>query len=286
MRTCGPCNAGTSVPATVRHRLIGGHMDSTIDIRGHPTWIDERGEGGDPIVLLHGGLSHSDTLLDAIGDALAADHRLVSFDRRGHGYTADTDAPFHYDDMAIETIGVLEQVVGGRAHLVGWSDGGIVALLVALRRPDLVDRLVLIGVNFRFDGMLPLDVTPEMGAMLAQSYAERAPEGAAPFEVVVAKFMTMVTTEPTLTTDDLRRVSAPALVLVGDDDLIALAHTCELYESLLPAGQLAIVPGASHALPLEQPDETTRIVLRFLAAPLPPATMMPIRRVPRPAAES
>ena len=59
--------------------------------------------------------------------------------------------------MATETIGVLEQVVGGPAHLVGWSDGGIVGLLVALRRPDLVDRLVLIGANFHFDGVVPLD---------------------------------------------------------------------------------------------------------------------------------
>ena len=87
----------------------------------------------------------------------------------------------------------------------------------------------------------------------------------------------MFTSEPQLTVDDLRKVSVPVLVLVGDDDLMHLSHTCSLYESITGA-QLAVVPGTSHLLPLEAPDETVRIVERFLAAELPPATMMPIRR--------
>lgn len=87
----------------------------------------------------------------------------------------------------------------------------------------------------------------------------------------------MATTEPTLTVDDLRRVAAPTLVMVGDDDLIALNHTCALYESL-PAGQLCVVPRTSHALPLEQAEETARQVLDFLAAGVPPVTFMPVRR--------
>ncbi len=81
-----------------------------------------------------------------------------------------------------------------------------------------------------------------------------------------------------MTTADLAGVSVPVLVLVGDDDLIELAHTCSLYESI-PDAQLAVVPGASHALPAEQPAETARIVERFLSAALPPQTWMPSRRV-------
>ena len=105
------------------------------------------------MVLLHGGLSNSDALLDTIGGPIGAHHRIVAFDRRGHGRTADTDAPFHDDEMAAETIAVLEAVVGGPAVLVGWSDGGIVALLVSMRRPDLVTRQVLIGTNYHHDGL-------------------------------------------------------------------------------------------------------------------------------------
>lgn len=258
-------------------------MGERIEINGHPTWVDQRGETGDTVLLLHGGMSNSDVLLEVLGASLAERHRLVAFDRRGHGFTADTDAAFHYDDMAAETIGVLEEVVRGPAHIVGWSDGGIVGLLVALSRPDLVNRLVLIGANFHFEGVLPLELDPDsaLPAMMLQSYAERSPDGAEHFEDAFGKFMTMATTEPTLTVDDLRKVTAPTLVMVGDDDLIRMDHTCALYESL-PAGQLCVVPRASHALPIEYPDETARNVLSFLEAELPPATAMPIRRAEGP----
>ena len=254
-------------------------MGERILIDGHPTWVEQRGEGAETVVLLHGGLSDSDTLLGPLSAPLEGQYRVVAFDRRGHGYTADTEAPFHYDDMATETISVLEQVVGGQAHLVGWSDGGIVALLVALRRPDMVGRLVAIGANFHHDGILPLDFPPDspVVAMMAQNYGERSPDGAEHFGVVAGKFLTMASTEPTLTVDDLKQIETPTLVMVGDDDVITLSHTCALYESL-PAGQLSVVSGASHALPLERPDDTARIILGFLASDVPPVTIMPVRR--------
>src|SRR4051812_30153948 len=106
-------------------------------------WYEVMGEG-DPVVLLHGGLSDG-TAWGLQLPALAEHHRVFVPDRRGHGKSPDTDAPFHYEDMAAETIGFLDAIVGGPAHLVGWSDGGIVALFVARDRPDLVRRQVLIG---------------------------------------------------------------------------------------------------------------------------------------------
>jgi pimeloyl-ACP methyl ester carboxylesterase len=263
-------------------------MGERLDINGHPTWVDRRGRGGDTVVLLHGGLSNSDAMLDLIGLDLGAHYRLVAFDRRGHGYTADSDAAFHYDEMATETIGVLERVIGGPAHLVGWSDGGIVSMLVALRRPDLVDRMVLIGANFHYNGLAPVEIGPDSPflAMIRAAYAERSPDGVDHFGVVAAKSMTMFASEPTLTVDDLAAITAPTLVLVGDDDLIKLSHTCELYEAL-PNGQLAVVPGTSHALPMERPAETARIIHDFLVSEVPPATMMPGRRpAPKPEGQS
>ena len=254
-------------------------MGERIDIGGHPTWVDRRGDGPAAVLLLHGGLSNSDLLLDAVGAGLAERYRLVAFDRRGHGYTADTAAPFHYDDMATETVGVLETVVGGAAHLVGWSDGGIVALFVALRRPDLVDRMVLIGANFHFSGFAGLDIPEDspLAAAMFEAYQARSPDGPEHFGEMFAKFMAMATTEPTLTAGDLGRITAPTLVMAGDDDAVLLPHTCEMYQAL-PAGQLSIVPGTSHALPLERPDVTASTILEFLAAEVPPATLMPVRR--------
>ena len=250
-----------------------------IDVDGLSTWIETRGSGEHTIVLLHGGVGNSDDLLDSIGAELVDAFRVVAFDRRGHGRTADTDAPFHYDDMAAHAIAVLERIdAAPPLHLVGWSDGGIVAMLVALNRPDLVDRLVLIGTNFHIDGLHPM----EMGDMepppaMVEAYAARSPDGADHFRVVAEKGMAMMTTEPTLTTDDVARLQHPTLVLVGDDDVVRLDHTVALYEAL-PAGRLCVVPGASHAVVMEQPGFVAAVIEEFLLGPEPPETIIPIRR--------
>ncbi len=255
-----------------------GHLD----VDGHPTWVTITGQTAataDTILALHGGMPNSDELLDPLSDKLGATYRVIGFDRRGHGRTTDTDAPFHYDDMATETIGVLESVVSGPAHLVRRSDGGIVAMLVALRRSDLVNRLVLIGANFHFNGQRRLEYGRDSPVVtrLRTAYAERSPDGADHFRTIVKKTMTMGATEPTLTVEDLARITAPTLVLVGDGDAIELSHTCALYEAL-PAGQLAVVPGTSHCAPVEKPTEVNRLIADFLAGDPAPQTIMPSRR--------
>lgn len=102
------------------------------------TWYDEEGTG-EPLLLLHGGMATNETWAGQLPD-FAFRFRVLAPERRGHGHTCDLDGPMSYDDMAAETIRFLEVVVGAPAHLVGWSDGGIVALLVAMARPDLVHK--------------------------------------------------------------------------------------------------------------------------------------------------
>lgn len=255
-------------------------MSDYTDIDGQPTWTTETGQGAETVLLLHGGLSNSDILLDSIGGPIAERHRIVAFDRRGHGRTADTDADFHYNDMVAETVGVLEKVVGGRAHLVGWSDGGIIALLVAQRRPDLVDRVVVIGANYHFEGIHDIELGDEPSEVfhsIEAAYAERSPDGPEHFDVVAQKSFAMFNAEPAMTVEDLAGIAAPTLVMSGDDDLPRLDHTVSLYEAL-PAGQLAVVPAASHAVVLEKPAQVAALILEFLARELPPQTLMPYRR--------
>jgi pimeloyl-ACP methyl ester carboxylesterase len=261
---------------------IGGRVtDHFAEISGHPTWIEDRAPDreGSTVLLLHGGLSSSESLLDSIGPALEANHRVVAFDRRGHGYTSDTPEPFHYQDMATETIGVIETVIGRPTHLVGYSDGGIVSLIVASERPDLVECLVLISTNFHHDGIYPLEIDPDSDVLagLVEAYAARTPDGAEHFGEMAGKFMAMAATEPALTIDDLARISAPTLVMSGDDDLVKLSHTVELYEAL-PVARLAVVPGTSHGLPLEQPAAVGTMASTFLSSPAAPDTLMPVRR--------
>jgi pimeloyl-ACP methyl ester carboxylesterase len=165
-------------------------------------------------------------------------------------------------------------------HLVGFSDGGNVALLVALGHPAR-GKLVTIGANFHHDGLMALPLAADSPAveMIADAYGRRSPDGREHFAVVFEKTETMFATEPTLTVDDLGRIANPALVMAGDDDAIRLDHSCALLESL-PAAELAIVPGASHLLPIEKPLDTARLILDFLQRAGPPVTFMPIRRDP------
>ena len=174
---------------------------------------------------------------------------------------------------------VCSEYLDRPAHLIGHSDGGDVGLLVTLRRPDLVRRLVMIGSNFHHSGLLSIGelMTPDVYEMFATMYGECSPDGRGHFDEFLAKTYAMWASEPTLTPADLAAVAVPVLVLVGDDDAITLSHTCSLYESI-PGAELAVVPGASHLLPVEQPEETVRIIRKFLESSLPPATLMPIRR--------
>lgn len=107
--------------------------------------------------------------------------RVIAPERRGHGHTPDLEGPLSYDVMSADMIGFLDAVVGGPAYLVGWSDGGVVGLLVAMARPDLVRKLVVIGANFDPSGLTPeamegfttLAADSDDLAMLRESYQDR-----------------------------------------------------------------------------------------------------------------
>ncbi|MDW4917288.1 alpha/beta hydrolase [Streptomyces californicus] len=257
-------------------------MGEYADLPGVRTWYETEG-AGDPLVLLHGGFCTNDTWGAQRAD-LAAAHRLFLPERRAHGHTADVPGPLTYQDMADDTVAFLERVVGGPAHLVGWSDGGVVALLVARDRPDLVRKVVAIGANFRpgpecFAEPAMLDTMTPDGPDLAffrEMYEPVAPDGAGHWPAVAAKVIDMWRTQPALTSGDLARVRASTLVMAGDDDLMTLEHTTALYRAI-PDAELAILPGASHLVPLEKPGLVNRMILDHLAQAAV-ETMMPLRR--------
>jgi pimeloyl-ACP methyl ester carboxylesterase len=253
------------------------HTD-TVEVGGVSTWYRVTGRG-EPLMLLHGGLTDASEFV-ATEPALTSDFRVFTPERRGHGHTPDVEGPITYDLMAADTIAFLEEVVGGPAHLVGHSDGGNVALLVALRRPDLVRRLVLVSANFNHDGLVPeaLDVVKDLAEMdmMADAYGAVSPDGRDHFATVAAKIDRMFREEPTLTTADLASVSARTLVMVGDDDAIAPGHTLALFRGI-PTAELAVVPGTSHVLLLDKPELCNGILTDFLTRDAVP-TLMPIRR--------
>ena len=99
-----------------------------INLRGHETWSVEYANNGQPLVLLHGGLSSNEDWDSYILPSVEKTHHVYGYDRTGHGRTGIREGYFHFDFQCDEAIAYLEDVVKGPAHLVGWSDGGIIAL--------------------------------------------------------------------------------------------------------------------------------------------------------------
>jgi len=258
---------------------IEGFQAGYVTIAGLPTWHEVRGEGP-AVVLLHGAFSGAAGWAAQAPALVSAGFRVHVPERRGHARTRDVDGPLTYEVMAADTAAYLEAEVAGRAHLVGWSDGAVVALLVALRRPDLVGRMVLIGQYYNSSGRVPgsdldrLLHSEEAKDFLRRGYDLVSPDGPGHFEVVYAKTMTMIDSEPEIDLAALAAVSAPALVLQGDRDEVTLGHGAAVAASL-GDGRLAVLPG-THGLPIELPELVNTLLISFLRGAVPaPAWAQP-----------
>jgi pimeloyl-ACP methyl ester carboxylesterase len=249
---------------------------SYIDVGGLTTWHEVTGDG-DPAVLLHGAFAGADSWSAQTPALAAAGFRVHVPERRGHAHSPDVDGPLTYSGMAQDTIAYLDQVIAGPSHLIGWSDGAVVALLVAIARPDLVDRMVLIGQYFNSSGKVPGGITEFLMAdldatmgFLRPPYDAASPDGPEHFAVVFAKTLAMFEAEPEIEFSAMAAVTAPTLVLQGDRDDVSLEHS-ETVAAALGDARLAVLPG-SHALPIESPSAVNALLLSWLRGgpPVPP----------------
>jgi pimeloyl-ACP methyl ester carboxylesterase len=260
-------------------------MADFVDANGVHTYYEVHGSG-DPLLLLHGGLSTADDFAMQTAP-FAEHHRVILPERRAHGHTADVDGPITYDVMADDTIAFMETLGTGPAHLFGWSDGGNIALLVAIRRPDLVRKIATTGANFSTDGCyvdgFKASFTPdsEFVTAMRNEWAERTPDDPDHFAVVLEKITKLWFGTWSIPAADLAGIEAPVLVMSGDDDAVRLAHTLALYEAV-PNAQLAVIPGTSHLAPVEKPELVNSLVVDFLASG-PPQELFPFRRQDPPA---
>jgi pimeloyl-ACP methyl ester carboxylesterase len=243
------------------------------------TWYDEHG-AGEPLVLLHGGLVDV-RFFEPNLTPLTERFHVYTPERRGHGHTPDVAGPITYQLMADDTIAFLDSVVGEAADLVGHSDGAFVAMLVAMQRPELVNRLVMISGGFNKSGEAMPDMewnVDQLAEFLGPAYGEVSPDGGDHFKVVAAKIGEMAAVEPNQQASELAKVTHRSLVMFSDDDLMTMTHAVEMYDAL-PNAELAVVPGTSHFLTQEKPHLVNTIVLDFLTnEPVP--TVAGIRRAP------
>jgi pimeloyl-ACP methyl ester carboxylesterase len=256
-------------------------MATYVQLGAVKTWYDEHGQG-EPVVLMHGGLVDA-RFFEPNLPALAEHFHVYTPERRGHGHTPDVEGPITYQLMTDDMVAFLETVVGQPADLVGQSDGAFVAMLVAMQRPELVKRLVVISGGFNKSGEAVPDAEWNVDAItefLGSAYGEVSPDGEDHFPVVATKIGEMAAVEPNLQASELAEVTQRSLVMFSDDDLVTLSHAVEMYDAL-PNAELAIVPGTSHFLTQEKPELVNKIVVDFLTRE-PVATVAPIRRAPKP----
>lgn len=242
-----------------------------LPVRGMQLYYETEGEG-EPVLLLHGGLGTIDDFASQIPD-LSRYYHVVAFERPGHGHTADTGGQFSYSAMAEQTVAFIEALGLSATNLVGWSDGAIVALLVAISRQDLVKGLVAISGNFNVSGLTArasrwIESTTAESFMKSapervKRYQEASPDGPNHFSVAWEKTKRLWLSEPDIQHEELGRIRAPTLVMAGDRDMVSIEHTVELAKSVKGAC-LCIVPGATHFLTSEKPEIVNSVILDFL----------------------
>jgi pimeloyl-ACP methyl ester carboxylesterase len=243
-------------------------LGNRVTANGVDTYYERVG-AGEPLLLLHGLFSSSSDMAEHAAK-LAERFDVIAADRRAHGRTPDVAGAITYEIMADDTIAFMDAIGVEQAHVVGYSDGAIIGLHMAIREPERLNRLAAISANITLDGLTaeaqaffletPAESAP---AVMVDTYGALSPDGREHFPVVWKKLQTMLRELTPITPAMLGSIACPTLVMCADDDLIRLDQTVEIFRGIAGA-QLCVVPGTSHLMPFEKPELMLGIVTAFL----------------------
>jgi len=246
----------------------GENKGKFADVNGLKMYYEIHG-AGQPLVLLHGGLATIDNSFGKLIPELSKHYRVIALEQQGHGHTRDVDRPLSYEQMAEDTVALLAQLKIEKADFFGWSDGAAIGLQIAIKHPQMVRKLAMIGISYNNDGLEPevvkgiASLTPEMiPKQFHDDYARVAPEPQQ-WAGVVAKIRTMAVEWKGFSREDLRGVNVPVLVMVGDRDIVRVEHAVEMFRIFRNA-RLAVLPGVSHFGVVERPEWVLGMVTSFL----------------------
>lgn len=210
---------------------------------------------GDPVLLIHGGLGFGDIWSAQVTD-LMKDHLVIVADSRGHGRSTRTEAPFGYDLMASDYLALLDYLKLEKVDLVGWSDGGIIGLDIAMNHPERLKHLFAQAANITTDGVNPAVNTDTVFGSYITWMSEVYPKVSPTpdqFDAFVAQIGTMWATQPNWTDAQVAAIAVPTAIVVGDhDEAILPDHTAKI-ASLIPGAKLVILPQVSHFAMLQDP---------------------------------
>jgi pimeloyl-ACP methyl ester carboxylesterase len=237
-------------------------------VNGLQLYYEVHGSGR-PLVLLHGGLLTVELNFGAMIPTLAKSHKVIAVEMQGHGHTADIDREMTLDNFADDIVTLLGQLGIDEADFFGYSLGGSVSLALLTRYPNLVGKLVLASTPTRpddlaSDGALAPERMPTAadGQKWEEEYRRVAPDPDR-FGDLIRRAGAMVGAIEGWSSEELRAIRAPTLILIGDQDFISIEHAARMLE-LIPNAQLAVLPGATHIGMTRRPDQVLAMLVPFL----------------------
>lgn len=236
----------------------------TATVNGIQLWYAVYGHGS-PVVMVHGGLANSNYWGLQV-PVLAKDHKVIVLDSRGHGRSTRTQAPISYDLMASDVLALMDYLHIQKAALVGWSDGAIIGLDIAIHHPERLTKLFAFAANSDPSGVKDTGKSPVFTAYVARVSKEYKQLSPTPdqFQAFLKNISHMWATEPHFTVNELEQIRVPTWIVDGDHDGAIKRSDTDFMFHHIPNAEELILPGVSHFAFIQRPGEFNAAVLRFL----------------------
>jgi pimeloyl-ACP methyl ester carboxylesterase len=220
---------------------------------------------GEPVILLHGGLANANYWGHQVR-ALQQRYRVIVMDSRGHGRSSRDDKPYGYDLMASDVLALMDFLKIPKAAIIGWSDGAIIGLDIAMHHPERVSKLFAFAANSDPSGVADIANSPVFNAFIARAEKEYATLSSTPtgYKDFLAQITKMWETQPNWTADDLKKIAVPTWIVDADRDEAIKRENTEFMAINIPNAGLLLQPEVSHFSFIQDPDRFTADVLHFL----------------------
>ncbi len=222
---------------------------------------------GDPVILLHGGLGNADYWSNQVPE-LAKSHKVIVADSRGHGRSTRNADPYSYSLMASDVVALMDHLKIEKAALIGWSDGGIIGLDIAIHHPERLTKLFAFGANYNVGGLREdTGNSTVFNAYIEQCGKDYARLSKTPteYEAFLNQISQMWATQPDYKKEELQGIKVPTFIADGQyDEGIKQEHTREMAQ-LIPNATLVVMPDLSHFAMWQDPTIFNRALAAFLA---------------------
>ncbi|HYV95475.1 MAG TPA: alpha/beta hydrolase [Chitinophagales bacterium] len=270
-----------NMPSSETKEVMSDSVSSYAPVNGLRMYYEIHGTGT-PLVLIHGGGSTIQTTFGRVLHSFAEKHKVIAVEMQAHGHTADIDRPLSFGQDADDVAELLKQLHISKADVFGFSNGASTTLEMAIRHPELVNKIIVASTFFKKDGapawfweMMAHPTFEGMPQPLKDAYLQINPDTNALYTMYKRDVARMQSFKD-IPEKDIKAINAPAFIIIGDADVVRPEHAVEMYR-LIPHARLAILPGAhgEYIGEVTTPQDTNfikatvSVIEKFLSEPMP-----------------